>query len=59
MAKLDLYEALARQLRAEVARVFPLSRARGAYEFGLTSHPRGEVVLQVEGETRRADRTRA
>jgi len=47
------------RLRAEVARVFSLSRARGAYEFGLTSHPRGEVVLQVEGETRRADRTRA
>jgi len=47
------------RLRAEVARVFPLSRARGAYEFGLTSHPRGKVMLQVEGETRRADRTRA
>ena len=45
------------RLRAEVARVFPLSRAREAYEFGLTSHPRGKVVLQVDHGTQRANRT--
>jgi NADPH:quinone reductase-like Zn-dependent oxidoreductase len=45
------------RLRAEVARVFPLSRAREAYEFGLTSHPRGKVVLQIDGGTQRGDRT--
>jgi NADPH:quinone reductase-like Zn-dependent oxidoreductase len=40
------------RLRAEVAGVFALSRAREAYEFGLSRHPRGKVVLQVveEGE---------
>ena len=41
------------RLRAEVAEVFALSRAREAYEFALSRHPRGKVVLQVvqEGET--------
>ena len=36
-------------LRAEVARVYPLSCARAAYEFGLTGHPRGKVVVRVLG----------
>jgi NADPH:quinone reductase-like Zn-dependent oxidoreductase len=34
-------------LRAEVARVFSLSCARAAYEFGIAGHPRGKIVLQV------------
>jgi len=39
----------ARRFRAEVACVFPLSRAREAYEFGLTSQVDGQVVNAPSG----------
>jgi NADPH:quinone reductase-like Zn-dependent oxidoreductase len=34
------------RLRVEVAKVFPLARAREAYETGLRDHPRGKIVLR-------------
>ena len=48
-AELEVLAHLAneRGLRAEVARVYPLSAAREAYAFGLAGHPRGKVVLRV------------
>jgi NADPH:quinone reductase-like Zn-dependent oxidoreductase len=34
-------------LKSLVAKVFPLSRARDAFELGLQGHTRGKIVLQV------------
>jgi NADPH:quinone reductase-like Zn-dependent oxidoreductase len=33
-----------------VSAVFPLSRGREAFEFGLTQHARGKIVLTIEAE---------
>ena len=38
------------EIKAVVDAVFPLSRAREAYEAGLKGHNRGKLVLRVEGD---------
>lgn len=37
-------------LKSFVAKVFPLARARDAFELGLQGHNRGKIVLQVNDD---------